>query len=102
MFRFLYELIVGQATQVKDVTIGYVQYFGLLFVMTAIYMVLPCGPLILWAAMNGKFLTGVVCCLIPALALAGGSIDIWMKKLQEEVRNETLRGKPLDDTLEGE
>lgn len=102
MFRLLYGLIVGQAVEAKSVTLGYVQFFGLLFILTLVYLVFRFGPVILWAGSRGQLLPGIVSCGVIALGLAAASIDTWVRKLHEEIKNEPLRGKPLDNKLEGE
>lgn len=103
MFRFLFELFVGPAIDLKNATVGGGAYFGLVLVMSLIYLVFPFGPLILWCwAVKGEGLLALVIFGWFALCFGATSVDTWIKKLQQEVRNEPLRGKPLDDRIEGE
>lgn len=104
MFRMLYEMFSGHAQEVKDKTIGTAAYFGLVLLVSFIYFLIPAVPLTLWALTQkrGNSFEGYICFGVFALGLGASTVDFFVTRIQQQVRNDTLRGKPLDDTIEGE
>jgi len=106
MLKLIYEMFVGHAEVVKNKTVGTIAYFGMVIMMTAVYLSPIAIPLLLIVVAKGLPLSGLLIAILPfglvALGVAASTVDTYIDKLQRQVTNEPMRGKPLDDKIEGE